>query len=256
MMYVQIPIFSGYANIAICPGHGTVCYMIDDVQKNQNLYSEMNAKSTTFLPFYENHHYILYPTAEGKLDDGVLYFHSEELMKKHILGNLGTEYVTGRSLTITPSEEAAPDVTNAMEDSFEQSQKKVNNTVITKNIENEKKKLKNKNTKKNKNIKNKKKLNLEFSTANATKHCKENSWNTVTNKKSTKLNKKNIKKERKDENRLKHNKFFVLRDNSEKEISNKNLKLKDNENMPQNEKNQPKQTRKSSNKFLLDYFIT
>ena len=206
MMYVQIPIFSGYANIAICPGHGTVCYMIDDVQKNQNLYSEMNAKSTTFLPFYENHHYILYPTAEGKLDDGVLYFHSEELMKKHILGNLGTEYVTGRSLTITASEEAAPDVTNAMEDSLEQCQKEVNNTVITKNIENEKKNIKNKNTikniknkntKKNKNIKNKKELNLEFSTANATKHCTENSWNTVTNKKSTKLNKKNIKKEKK-----------------------------------------------------------
>ena len=139
MMYVQIPIFSGYANIAICPGHGTVCYMIDDVQKNQNLYSEMNAKSTTFLPFYENHHYILYPTAEGKLDDGVLYFHSEELMKKHILGNLGTEYVTGGSLAITASKEAAPDVTNAMEDSIEQCQKKEKNTVITKNIENEKK---------------------------------------------------------------------------------------------------------------------
>ena len=99
-------------------------------------------------------------------------------------------------------------------------------------------------------------MNLEFSTANAAKHCTENSWNTVINKKSTKVNKKNIKKENKDENRLKHNKFFVLRDNSEKEISTENLKLNDNENMPQNEKNQPKKHRKSSNKFLLDNFIT
>ena len=89
-------------------------------------------------------------------------------------------------------------------------------------------------------------MNLEFSTANATEHCTENSWNTVINKKSTKVNK--IKKENKDENILKHNKFFVLRDNSVKEISTKNLKLKDNENMSQNEKNQPKQTRKSSKK--------
>ena len=97
---------------------------------------------------------------------------------------------------------------------------------------------------------------MEFSTANVTKHCTENSWNTVTNKKSTKLNQKNIKKENKDENRLEHNKFFVLRDNSEKEISTENLKLNDNENKPQNVKNEPKQTRKSSNKFLLDYFIT
>ena len=96
---------------------------------------------------------------------------------------------------------------------------------------------------------------MEFSTANATKHCTENSWNTVINKKSTKVNKKNIKKENKDENRLEHNKFFVLRDNSVKEILTKKLKLKDNENMPQNEKNQPKKTRKSSNKFFLDYFI-
>ena len=90
-------------------------------------------------------------------------------------------------------------------------------------------------------------MNLEFSTANATKHCTENSWNTVINKKSTKVNKKNIKKENKDENILKHNKFFVLRDNSEKEILTKTLKLKDNENMSQNEDNQSKQIRKSSN---------
>ena len=115
MMYVQIPIFSGYANIAICPGNGTVCYMIDDVQKNQNLYSEMNPKSQTFLPFYENHHYVLYPTAEDKIDDGVLYFHSEDIMKEYILEHLGTQYVTGRSLSVTVSTVAAPDfkATNA-----------------------------------------------------------------------------------------------------------------------------------------------
>ena len=100
MMYVQIPIFSGYANIAICPANGTVCYMIDDVQKNQNLYSEMNPKSKTFLPFYENHHYVLYPTTDDKVDDGILYFHSEELMKEYILEHLGTKYVTGRSLSL------------------------------------------------------------------------------------------------------------------------------------------------------------
>ena len=147
MMYVQIPIFSGYANIAICPGHGTVCYMIDDVQKNQNLYSEMNAKSNTFLPFYENHHYILYPTAEGKLDDGILYFPSEELMKKHILRNLGTVYVTGRSLSITVSNEAAPNVKNPMVDDSEYGQKKLYSTV--ENMKNEKKNKKKQKLKKN-----------------------------------------------------------------------------------------------------------
>ena len=157
MMYVQVPIFSGYANIAIYPGHGTTCYMIDDVQKNQNLYSEMNAKYNTFLPFYENHHYILYPTSEGKLDDGVLYFHSEELMKKHILKNLGTEYVTGRSLTVTVSTEAAPNSTQPMAEGSGHSQEEFRDNVIRKEIENETKNQKYKNTKKSKKNKNEKK---------------------------------------------------------------------------------------------------
>ena len=225
MMYVQLPIFSGYANIAICPGHGTNCYMIDDVQKSQNLYSEMNAKSNTFLPFYENHHYILYPTAEGKLDDGILYFHSEELMKKYILGSLGTEYVTGRTLSITVSKEAAPDVKNPMVDDSEHGQEKLYCTV--ENIENQKKIIKNKNQKNIKNNKTNKKISVtsNISIGDATQQCLENSMNTVSNKKLLKP-KKNTKKKTTTnihnfENRLEHNKFFLLSQNLEQEKTEK-----------------------------------
>ena len=233
-MYVQIPIFSGYANIAICPGHGTTCYMIDDVQKNQNLYSEINAKSNTFLPFYENHHYILYPTAEGNLDDGILYFHSEELMKKYILGSLGTEYVTGRTLSITVSKEAAPDVKNPMVDEHEHSQEKLysnvenieNSKKIIKN-KNSKKIIKNKNSKKNKNNKTNKKISVTFNIPirDATQHCLETSMNTVFDKKLPKtkknINKKTTKKIHSLENSLEHNKFFVLSQNLEQEKTEK-----------------------------------
>ena len=224
-MYVQIPIFSGYANIAICPGHGTVCYMIDDVQKNQNLYSEMNAKSNTFLPFYENHHYILYPTAEGNLDDGILYFHSEELMKKYILGKLGTEYVTGRSLSITVSNVAAPDVNNPMVDDSEHGQEKLYCTV--ENIENQKKIIKNKNQKNIKNNKTNKKISVtsNISIGDDTQHCLENSMNTVSNKRLQKpkknTKKKTTKKIHNFENRLERNKFFLLSQNLEQEKTEK-----------------------------------
>ena len=220
MMYVQIPIFSGYANIAICPGHGTNCYMIDDVQKNQNLYSEMNAKSYTFLPFYPNHHYILYPTTDDKMDDGVLFFHSEELMKKHILEHLGTQYVTGRTLSVTVSSRAAPNVTTPMVDGNEHCQEF--NTVCEKNKQNEKKILKNKNTKKIQNEKPTKKIKIE----------------------------KPTKKIQNLENILEYNKFYLLSENLENDEKTTCEKLNRSDNCQNetiNEEKQQQYFRKSSN---------
>ena len=157
MMYVQIPSFSGYANIAICPGHGTVCYMIDDVEKNQNLYLENTAKAYTFLPFYSNHHYILYPTCVEKRDIGVLYFGSEEVMKKHILSHLGTEHVTGRSLSVSVSTVAGTNVETPSADNFEQYQE-INTVSQNSNQvkQNKKPKKPKKSQKNNKTIKTKK----------------------------------------------------------------------------------------------------
>ena len=223
MMYVQIPIFSGYANIAICPGHGTNCYMIDDVQKNQNLYSEMNAKSYTFLPFYPNHHYILYPTTDDKMDDGVLFFHSEDLMKKHILEHLGTQYVTGRTLSVTVSTRAAPNVTTPMVDGNEHCQEF--NTVYEKNKQNEKKILKNKNTKKNKKEKSTKKIKIE----------------------------KPTKKIQNFENILEYNKFYLLSQNLENDEKTKSEKKNGSDNSQNQiikEEQQQKYSRKSSNYLL------
>ena len=214
MMYVQIPIFSGYANIAICPGHGTNCYMIDDVQKNQNLYSEMNAKSYTFLPFYPNHHYILYPTTDDKMDEGVLFFHSEDLMKKHILEHLGTQYVTGRTLSVTVSTRAAPNVTTPMVYGNEHCQEF--NTVYENNKQNEKKIIKNKNTKK------------------------------IQKEKPT-------KKIQNFENILEYNKFYLLSQNLENDEKTKSEKLNKSDtsqNKTINEEQQQKYSRKSSNNLL------
>ena len=223
MMYVQIPIFSGYANIAICPGHGTTCYMIDDVQKNQNLYSEMNAKSYTFLPFYPNHHYILYPTTDEKMDYGVLVFPSEEIMKKHILEHLGTQYVTGRTLSVTVSTIAAPNVTTPMVDGTEHCQEL--NTVHEKNKQNEKKILKNKNTKKNKKEKSTKKIKIE----------------------------KPTKKIQNFENILEYNKFYLLSQNLENDEKTKSEKKNGSDNSQNQiikEEQQQKYSRKSSNYLL------
>ena len=215
MMYVQIPIFSGYANIAICPGHGTVCYMMDNVEKNQNLYSEMNAKSYTFLPFYSNHHYILYPTYDDIMDYGVLYFHSEEVMKKHILGHLGTEHVTGRSLSVSVSTVAAPSVTNPPAD-VEESQEIFHNTV-SKNSNKVDNKKQNKITKKLKNNKKHKKISLS-DTSSMEVESKNDSWNTVHYKK-VKKTQKNIKKQNKINTKIPqieiHNRFSLMNKNLE-----------------------------------------
>ena len=212
MMYVQIPIFSGYANIAICPGHGTVCYMMDNVEKNQNLYSEMNAKSYTFLPFYSNHHYILYPTYDDIMDYGVLYFHSEEVMKKHILGHLGTEHVTGRSLSVSVSIVAAHSMTNPPADD-EESQEIFHNTVSNK-VDNKKQ---NKITKKLQNNKKHKKISLS-DTSSMEEESKNDSWNTVHYKK-VKKTQKNIKKQNKINTKIPqieiHNRFSLMNKNLE-----------------------------------------
>ena len=191
MMYVQIPIFSGYANIAICPANGTVCYMIDDVQKNQNLYSEMNPKSKTFLPFYENHHYVLYPTTDDKVDDGILYFHSEELMKEYILEHLGTKYVTGRSLSVRVSTVAAPDFTTAKAEGSEHCQGNSYSNVCKKNLENEKKITKNKTTKKIQNRKTNKKI-FEYTIIPVEEHCYK--MEKLENEKKKNFKNKNTKK--------------------------------------------------------------
>ena len=245
MMYVQIPIFSGYANIAICPGNGTVCYMIDDVQKNQNLYSEMNPKSQTFLPFYENHHYVLYPTAEDKIDDGVLYFHSEDIMKEYILEHLGTQYVTGRSLSVTVSTVAAPDFKATNAGGSGHCQENMYSTVCKKNTENEKKILKNENTKKIQNSKINQKNSL-FTIISVEEHCKKitniknqqkNPKNKITKKIKNKKINKNIcesstlqkkdfttKKIQKPENLLEHNFFYLLSENQGKQKTIQNEK--------------------------------
>ena len=215
-MYVQIPIFSGYANIAICPGHGTVCYMMDNVEKNQNLYSEMNPKSYTFLPFYANHHYILYPTSDDKMDDGVVYFYSEKVMKEHILGHLETEYVTGRSLSVTVSTVAAPSVTTPQADCFEQFQEIDNVSSDYNKVEKQKNKLKKiQKTKKNKK-KNKITLNDDTSPMD---DGSNDSWNTVNFKKSKKIQKKlktqKYNNEQILQNKFSQNKFSLLKDDKD-----------------------------------------
>merc|ERR1712048_1486284 len=99
----------------------------------------------------------------------------------------GTEYVTGRALSVTVSTVAAPSVTTPQADCFEQFQEIDNVSSDYNKVEKQKNKLKKiQKTKKNKK-KNKITLNDDTSPMD---DGSNDSWNTVNFKKSKKIQKK------------------------------------------------------------------
>ena len=69
-MNVQIPIFPGFSNIAICPGPfpGISVCILDKIGKEDHLSSELQEISFKYLPYYQNHVYILFPDNDKEIE--------------------------------------------------------------------------------------------------------------------------------------------------------------------------------------------
>ena len=75
MINVQVPIFSGFSNIGIYPGPfpGIAVYILDKIEKTEHLSSELKEKSFKYLPYYQNHVYILFPDTEVMKGEVLFY---------------------------------------------------------------------------------------------------------------------------------------------------------------------------------------
>ena len=99
MMNVQVPIFAGFSNIGICPGPfpGIAVCILDKIDKTHHLSSELQVTSFKYLPYYQNHVYILFPDNEDQMGN-VFYFGSDGDMQRHLHYHLGSRQVHGRYL--------------------------------------------------------------------------------------------------------------------------------------------------------------
>ena len=90
-MYLQLPNFEGFANIAICPqksSSSALCYLF----KTSGNPSFAMEEDVTYLPLFAGHLYIMYDSycqSERKVN----YFQSEEAMKEYLHTQLRTPVV-------------------------------------------------------------------------------------------------------------------------------------------------------------------
>ena len=158
-MNVQIPIFPGFSNIAICPGPfpGISVCILDKIGKEDHLSSELQEISFKYLPYYQNHVYILFPNNDEEMEK-VYFFGSDDDMQRHLHYHLGSRQVHGRYLNVTVSKQWVPHLTVQLVDMEfgHVSQDNIQKYIKSKEM----KKSKNlKNTKKSKNLLNNKKTN-------------------------------------------------------------------------------------------------
>ena len=117
MMNVQVPIFPGFSNIGICPGPfpGIAVCILDKIEKTEHLSSQLKEISFKYLPYYQNHVYIVFPDNDGKMGE-VYYFESDEDLQRHLHYHLGSRQVHGRYLNVVISKEWVPHLTVQMAD--------------------------------------------------------------------------------------------------------------------------------------------
>ena len=117
MMNVQVPIFPGFSNIAIRPGsfpESAVC-ILDKIDNTEHLSLELQETSFKYIPYYQNHVYILFPD-NGDQMGNVFYFGSDGEMQRHLQHHIGSSQVHGRYLDVIVSREWVPHLTAPMED--------------------------------------------------------------------------------------------------------------------------------------------
>ena len=117
MMNVQVPIFPGFSNIGICPGPfpGIAVCILDKIEKTEHLSSQLKEISFKYLPYYQNHVYIVFPDNDGKMGE-VYYFESDGDLQRHLHYHLGSRQVHGRYLNVSVSKEWVPHLTSPLAD--------------------------------------------------------------------------------------------------------------------------------------------
>ena len=158
MFNVQVPIFPGFSNIGICPGPfpGIAVCVLDKIDKTHHLSSELQEISFKYVPYYQNHVYILFPDNDDQMGN-VFYFGSDGDMQQHLHYHLGSRQVHGRYLNVLISKEWVPHLTVQMADIVFGYESQENFSEIKQNIT--KKSQNHKNQKKNKTLVNPKKRN-------------------------------------------------------------------------------------------------
>ena len=143
-MYVQVPIFAGFSNIGICPGPFpgiTVC-ILDKTEKTDHLSNDLKETTFKYLPYYQNHVYILFPDSNDKMGN-VLYYGSDGDLQRYLHYHLGSTEVHGRYLNVSVTKEWVPHLTAPL-DFFEfmikSKQENVNQNECMEEINSEKKK--------------------------------------------------------------------------------------------------------------------
>ena len=163
MINVQVPIFPGFSNIGICPGSfsGIAVYILDKIEKTEHLSSELKEKSFKYLPYYQNHVYILFPDNDAQKGN-VHYFGSDGDLQRHLHHHLGSRQLHGRYLNVSVSKEWVPHLTSPLEDlQFgvkEHSHKNITKEYKTTSMKTTKKNQNQKYPKKTNNVQNPKKI--------------------------------------------------------------------------------------------------
>ena len=164
MMNVQVPIFPGFSNIGICPGPfpGIAVYILDKVEKTDHLSSELKEISFKYLPYYQNHVYILFPDTEVMKGD-VHFYGSDGDLQSHLHYHLGSRQLHGRYLNVSVSKTWIPHLTVPLENFEFKSEVEIRNQTNCERKEiskykKEKKMNKTSKSKKNYKIQNQKKI--------------------------------------------------------------------------------------------------
>ena len=86
MVYIKLPTYSNFFNIAISPRDTevTLCYIVD----KEETITLSSVSDFTYLPFLLGHLYIMYRGDSRK--ERVTYFQSEKNMWEHVKTNIGT----------------------------------------------------------------------------------------------------------------------------------------------------------------------
>ena len=144
MMYVQVPIFAGFSNIGICPGPfpGISVCILDKIEKTDHLSNDLKEITFKYLPYYQNHVYILFPDSVDRMGN-VLYYGSDGDLQRYLHYHLGSRQVRGRYLNVSVTKEWVPHLTAPL-DFFEfmikSKQENVNQNEYMEEIDSENKK--------------------------------------------------------------------------------------------------------------------
>ena len=115
-MYVQVPIFPGFSNIGICPGPfpGISVCILDKIEKTDHLSNDLKEITFKYLPYYQNHVYILFPDSVDRMGK-VLYYGSDGDLQRYLHYHLGSRQVCGRYLNVSVTKEWVPHLTAPLE---------------------------------------------------------------------------------------------------------------------------------------------